>query len=197
MKYPRLLCILSIFAFMGIGFTGIKHVGAEEWTESFEAFKSTDDPTYHQRHNGNIEWHLFHDSAEPKGDKPSHTDIYWIEGDHSWQKRITDVKDTSGHHHLLPAKDAGSKAHSPCPLCGDATYFWLSDSDLDSDTVSFMKNDYPGWSKEDGVCRNCFECYEVRSGKLFDGKPVLSTTDEYVIGYMKSPNILNYFKNVK
>ncbi len=94
---------------MGIGITGIKHVSAEEWTESFEAFKSTDDPTYHQRHNGNIEWHLFHDSAEPKAD----TDIYWIEGDHSWQKRITDVKDTSGHHHLIPANVADSKYHSP------------------------------------------------------------------------------------
>ncbi len=193
MKYPRILCILSIFAFMGIGAIGINHVEAG----SFEAFKATDDPTYHQRHNGNIEWHLFHDSAESKADQPNHTDIYWIEGDHSWHKRITDVKDTSGHHHLIPADVADSKYHSPCPLCEDATYFWLSDSDLDSDTVSYIKNDYPGWSKEDGVCRNCFECYEVRSGKYFDGSPVASTTDEYVIGYMKSPNILNYFKNVK
>lgn len=193
MKYPRILCILSIFAFMGIGSIGINNVEAG----SFEAFKSTDDPTYHQRHNGNVEWHLFHDSAEPKGDKPSHTDIYWIEGDHSWQKRITDVKDTSGHHHLIPADVADSKYHSQCPLCGDATYFWLSDSDFDSDTESFLKNDFPDWSRADGVCRNCYECYEVRSGKYFDGKPVLSTTDEYVIGYMKSPNILNYFKNVK
>ncbi len=197
MKYAKILCIFSIFAFMGIGVTGITHVGAEEWTESFEAFKSTDDPAYHQRHNGNIEWHLFHDSAEPKSDKPSHTDIYWIEGDNSWQKRITDVKDTSGHHHLIPDNVADSKYHSPCPLCGDATYFWLSDSDMDSDTDSFIKNDYPGWSKADGVCRNCYECYEVRTGKYFDDSLVASTTDEYVIGYMKSPSILNYFKNVK
>ncbi len=197
MKYPRILCILSIFAFMGISFSGIENVGAEEWVASFEAFKSTDDPTYHQRHNGNIEWHLFHDSAEPKGDKPNNSDIYWIEGDNSWQKRITDVKDTSGHHHLIPANVADSKYHSPCPLCGDVTYFWLSDSDLDSDTVSCIKYDYPGWNKEDGVCRNCFECYEVRTGKYFDGSSVASTTDEYVIGYMKSPNIIDYFKNVK
>lgn len=193
MKYPRMLCILSIFAFMGIGAIGINHVEAG----SFEAFKSTDDPTYHQRHNGNIEWHLFHDSAEPKADKPKNTDIYWIEGDHSWQKRITDVKDTSGHHHLIPANVADSKYHSPCPLCGYSTYFWLSDSDLDSDTESYIKCDFPDWSKADGVCRNCYECYEIRSGKYFDGSPVAATTDEYVIGYMKSPNVLNYFKNVK
>ena len=59
MKYPRILCILSVFAFMSIGTIGINYVEAG----SFEAFKSTDDPTYHQRHNGNIEWHLFHDTS--------------------------------------------------------------------------------------------------------------------------------------
>ncbi len=196
MKYPRILCILSVFVVMGIGVTGIKHVGAEEWTESFEAFKSTDDPTYHQRHNGNIEWHLFHDSAEPKGDKPEHTDIYWIEGDHSWQKRIMDVKDTSAHHHLIPANVEDSKYHSPCPLCEYPTYFWLSDSDLDSDAITHIKGDFPDWDKADGICRNCFECYQVRAGKFYEGSAA-TTTDEYVIGYNKSPAILDYFRNVK
>ncbi len=184
MKYPRILCILSIFAFMGIGVTGIKHVGAEEWTASFEAFKSTDDPTYHQRHNGNIEWHNFHDTSESNG---------YIE----WNKGIKDAESTSQLKHLTPANVEDSKYHSSCPLCGFATYFWLSDSDLDSDAVSHIKGDYPDWDKADGVCRNCYECYELRAGKYFGGSPAATTTDEYVIGYNKSPGIRDYFRNVK
>ena len=180
MKYPRILCALSIFIFMGIGVTGITQVGAA----SFEAFKPADDPGYHQRHDGNIEWHSFHQSAESNGDK-------------GWRQRIKDAEGTSRLRHLTPAKVAESKEQSPCPLCEDPTYFWLNESDMDSDTVSFIKSDFPGWSKADGVCRNCFECYELRSGKYYDGNPVASTTDEYVIGYMKSPNIRGYFHNVK
>ena len=201
MKYPKILCVLSIFIFMGIGVTGTKHVVAEEeWTASFEAFKSTSEPDYHQRRNGNVEWHLFHDMPAPetKTGKPDYTDIYWIEGDGAWHQRIMDVEDTSGHHHLTPADLPDSKYHSPCPLCGDATYFWLNTGDMDdSDVQAHIKGDFPGWTKADGVCRNCFECYEVRTGKYFDGKPVASTTDEYVIGYMKSANIRDYFANVK
>jgi hypothetical protein len=184
MRYPRILCILSIFAFMGIGFTGIQHVGAEEWTESFEAFKSTDDPTYHQRHNGNIEWHLFHDTSESNGT---------IE----WKKGIKDAESTSQLKHLTPANVADSKYQSPCPLCGYTTYFWLSDSDLDSDAVIHLKGDFPDWEKADGVCRYCYECYELRAGKYFGGSLAASTTDEYVIGYNKSPVVLDYFRNVK
>ena len=185
MKYPRILCILSIFAFMGIGFTGIKLVGAEEWSASFEAFKSTDDPTYHQRHNGNIEWHLFQDTSESNHDC-----------DKSWRQRIEDAEGTSRLSHLTPATNAESKEHSPCPLCGQPTYFWITGG-IDSDTEGFIKSDYPGWSKTDGACRNCFECYELRTGKYFGGSHAASTTDEYVIGYMKSPSIRDYFRNVK
>jgi len=196
MKYPKILCVLSIFIFMGIGVTGVKHVGAEEWTASFEAFKPTDDPAYHQRHNGNIEWQLFHDSEEAKADKPNYTDIRWIEGDGAWHQRIMDVETTSRLSHLTPANVAESKYHSPCPLCTDATYFWLSAGDLDLDAVAHIKADYPGWSKEDGVCRNCYECYQLRAGKFYPGGAA-SSTDEYVIGYMKSPQIQDYFANIK
>ncbi len=185
MKYPRILCVLSIFVFMGIGIIGIQHVDAEEWTASFEAFKSTDEPAYHQRHNGGIEWHLFQDSAESNHDS-----------DKGWQNRIKDAEGSSRLSHLTPAKVAESKYHSPCPLCGDPTYFWLDTGGLDSDTETHIKGDYPAWTKADGVCRNCFECYQLRAGKFFEGSAA-STTDEYVIGYMKSPSIRGYFKNVK
>ncbi len=194
MKYQRILYILSVFVFMGVGIAGVKAVSADDGVGSFEAFKSTDDPSYHQRHNGNIEWHLFHDA--PKSEKPNYTDIYWIEGDKSWQKRIMDVKDTSGHHYLIPADVEESKYHSPCPLCEDPTYFWFNTADLDSDTEVHITLDFPGWSKEDGLCRNCFECYQLRAGKFYEGNAA-STTDEYVIGYMKSSAIQDYFSNVK
>ncbi len=197
MKYPKILCVLSIFIFMGIGgITGIKHVGAEEWTASFEAFKQTDDPAYHQRHNGNIEWHLFHDAPESKNGKPGYTDMYWIEGDNAWQKRIKEVEGTSRLHHMTPANVGDSKTHSPCPLCEKPTYFWLGAGDVDGDTESYITFDYPEWNKADGLCRNCFECYQLRAGKFYEGNAA-ATTDEYVIGYNKSPGILDYFKNVK
>ena len=190
MKYPKILSVLSIFIFMGIGVTGIKHVGAEEWTASFEAFKPTDDPAYHQRHNGIIEWHLFHDSKEAKAGKEN-----WIEGGDAWHQRIMDVEDTSSLSYLTPSNVAESKYHSPCPLCGDATYFWLNTGDMDNDTETHLKGDFPGWNKDDGICRNCFECYQLRAGKFYEGSAA-SSTDEYVIGYMKSPAIQDYFKNV-
>lgn len=191
MKYPKILCVLSIFIFMGIGVTGIKHVEAEEWTASFEAFKSTNDPDYHQRRNGIIEWPLFHDSKEAKAVKPN-----WIEGGDAWHQRIMDVEDTSRLSYLTPEKVAESKYHSPCPLCGYATYFWLNTGDMDNDTETHLKGDFPGWNKADGVCRNCFECYQLRTGKFYEGDAA-SSTDEYVIGYMKSPAIQDYFANIK
>lgn len=191
MKYPKILCVLSIFIFLGIGVTGIKHVGAEEWTASFEAFKSTSDPEYHQRRNGTIEWHLFQDSKEAKDDKQN-----WIEGGDAWHQRIMDVEGTSALSYLTPEKVAESKYHSPCPLCGYATYFWLNTGEMDNDTETHLKGDFPGWNKADGVCRNCFECYQLRTGKFFEGDAA-SSTDEYVIGYMKSPQIQDYFANIK
>jgi hypothetical protein len=199
MKYPKILCVLSIFIFMSIGVTGTKHVVAEEeWTASFEAFKSTNEPDYHQRRNGTIEWHLFHDApaAETKTDKPIDSDIYWIEGDDAWHQRIMDVEGTSALSYLTPEKVAESKYHSPCPLCGYATYFWLNTGDMDNDTETHLKGDFPGWNKADGICRYCFECYQLRAGKFYEGS-VASSTDEYVIGYMKSPAIQDYFANIK
>jgi hypothetical protein len=82
-------------------------------------------------------------------------------------------------------------------LCEYPTYFWLSAGDLDGDVESRIKSDFPDWDKADGVCRNCYECYELRAGKYFGGSQAASTTDEYVIGYNKSPGVLDYFRNVK
>ena len=198
MKYPRLLCVFSMFFLVGISVTALNStnvIAEEEWTASFEAFKPADDPRYHQRNTGNIEWHLFHDA--PDSGKPNYTDIYWIEGEKGWVNRIKQAEGQSRVKCLTPANVAESKYHSPCPLCEKPTYFWLDNSHINDDTVGRIKADYSSWSKGDGVCRNCYECYEVRTGKYFDGKPVASSTDEYVIGYNKSPGILDYFSNVK
>lgn len=200
MKYPRMLCVLSIFVIMGTGIVAFCpiNVDAEEWVKSYEAFKPAGDPAYHQRHTGNIEWHLFHDTPadETKTDEPKYTDIYWIEGDKGWEKRIKAVEGTSRLRHMTPGSVDASKYQSPCPLCEDPTYFWLSAGDMDSDTERHVKGDFPGWSIKDGICLNCFECYQLRAGKFYDGKAA-SSTDEYVIGYDKSPGVLDYFRNVK
>ena len=201
MRYPRLLCVFSMFFFVGISVIGLNStnvIAEEEWTASFEAFKPTDDPKYHQRNTGGIQWDLFEEepAAETKTGKPHHTDIYWIQGEKGWVNRIKQAEGQSRIKYLTPANVEESKYHSPCPLCEKPTYFWLDSSLIDGDTVKHIKADYSGWSKGDGVCRNCFECYAVRSGKWYDGN-MASTTDEYVIGYNKSAGVKDYFSNVK
>ena len=201
MRYPRILCFLSIFVFMGMGvtvFCPINVNAEEEWAESFEAFKPADDPKYHQRNTGGIQWGLFQEqpNEDTKTSTPDLTDIYWIQGEKGWLNRIMDVEGQSRLSYMAPANVAESKYQSSCPLCEKPTYFWLNSGLIDGDTESQIKADYPGWSKGDGVCRNCFECYSVRSGKFYDGN-VASTTDQYVIGYNKSEWIQDYFRNVK
>ncbi len=201
MKYPRILCLLSIFVFMGMGVTGFCPINVnaeEEWAESFEAFKPADDPKYHQRNTGGIQWSLFQEqpNEDTKTGTPASTAIYWIQGEKGWLNRIMEAKGQSRLKYLSPANVEEGKYQSPCPLCEDPTYFWLDSSIIDNETVEHIKADYPGWSKGDGVCRRCFECYSVRSGKFYDGN-VASTTDQYVIGYNKSTRVQDYFSNVK
>lgn len=201
MKYPRLLCVISIFFFVGISVTGLNStnvIAEEEWTASFEAFKPTNDPKYHQMNTGGVQWGLFQEqpNEDTKSGKPNFTDIYWIQGEKGWVNRIKQAEGQSRLKYLTPANVEESKYHSPCPLCGKPTYFWLDDSYIDNDTAGRIKADYSNWSKGDGVCRNCFECYAVRSGKWYDGN-LASTTDQYVIGYDKSAGVRDYFNNVK
>ena len=201
MRYPRILCFLSIYVFMGMGVTGFCPINVnaeEEWTESFEAFKPADDPKFHQRNTGGIQWGLFQEqpNEDTKTSTPDLTDIYWIQGEKGWLNRIMDVEGQSRLSYMAPANVAESKYQSPCPLCEKPTYFWLNSGLIDGDTENYIKADYPGWNKEDGVCRRCFECYSVRSGKWYDGN-LASSTDQYVIGYNKSEWIQDYFRNVK
>ena len=81
-------------------------------------------------------------------------------------------------------------------MCKNPTYFWLDNGFIDDDTVKLINVDYPDWKKDDGICRRCFECYAIRSGKWYDGS-VATTTDIYAIGFNKSSGILDYFEKVK
>ena len=201
MKYPKLLCVLSIFFFVGIGVTGLNStnvVAEEEWTASFEAFKPADDPQYHQRHTGGIHWDLFQEqpNEDTKSGKPLYSDVYWIQGEKSWFNRIKQAEGQSRVKHLTPANGEDSKYQKPCSLCNKPTYFWLDSKSIDDATTGCIKADYSSWSEGDGACRRCVECYSVRAGKFYDGN-LASSTDEYVIGYNKSANILDYFSKVK
>lgn len=201
MKYPGILLIFSIFFIVGMGNMGLyqKNVIAdEEWTASFEAFKPAEDTKYHQRNTGGVKWYLFHDQPndDVKNSKPRYTDIYWIEGEKAWVNRIKDVGGKSELSYLDPADLPDEKYHSPCPLCENPTYFWLDAGFIDGETVKFIKTDFPGWKKEDGVCRNCFECYAVRSGQWYDGE-MATTTDIYTIGFNKRKWVLEYFEQVR
>ena len=201
MRYPRLLCVFSMFFFVGISVTVLNSTNVkagDEWTASFEAFKPTDDPKYHQRNTGGIQWGLFQEqpNADTKSGKPNYTDIYWIQGEKGWVNRIKQAEGQSRLKYQKPANVSEQKYHSPCSLCERPTYFWLDDSFIDSDTAGRIKADYSSWSKGDGVCRRCFESYAIRSGKWYDGN-LASTTDEYVIGYNKSDGVQDYLTNVK
>lgn len=195
----------TIFLFYAIMFAVVTIVAnvqtviaeEEEWTESFEAFKPTEDAKYHQRNTGGVDWELFHDqpSEETKG-KPKSTGFYWIEGEKSWVNRIKDAEGQSRVSYQKPANLADEKYHAPCTLCNQPTYFWLDSGYIDDDTVKRINVDYPNWKKDDGVCRRCFECYAMRSGKWYDGS-MATTTDLYTIGFNKSKEVLDYFENIK
>ncbi len=200
MRYPKHIGLFIAFAFVAICFAGVcsRNSVAEEWKGGFEAFKPATDAKYHQRNTGNIHWNSFEElpADEAKNGTPKHSDIYWIEGEKGWVNRIQEAEGQSRLHHRTPANLSADKYHSPCPLCDFPTYFWLDNGAMDSDTIGLIQADFPSWTQTDGVCRNCFENYTVRSGAWYDGS-LATTTDEYVIGYMKSRDIQDYFKHVK
>ncbi len=200
MRDSKILFLFCAIIFVGIAvIANINTVTAEEeeWTESFEAFKPAEDAKYHQRNTGGIKWGLFHDqpNEDTKG-KPDITDFYWIEGEKSWVNRIEEAEGQSRLGYQKPANLSEDKYHAPCSLCNRPTYFWLDSGFIDDDTVKFINVDYPNWKKDDGVCRRCFECYALRSGKWYDGS-MATTTDLYTIGYNKSKGVLDYFELIK
>ena len=200
MKKSKHIGLFVAIAFVGMIFAGFCSGNslAEEWKPGFEAFKPATDAKYHQRNTGNIHWNSFEElpAEETKKNTPKLSDIYWIEGEKGWVNRIRDVEGHSRVKYQTPANLSAEKYHSPCPVCGFPTYFWLDNGAMDSATVKLIQVDYPSWNQADGVCQTCFDAYKMWDGTWYDGN-VASTTDEYVIGYNKSKNIQDYLKNIK
>ena len=198
MKYPKVIGIIAVFIFVGINAIGLcsKSAIAEEWSGGFEAFKPADDLKYHQGNTGDVDWELYQEQSNEKS-KPIVTELHWVGvGGKGWMDRLKVAEGQSRVKYLIPASMDEGKYQSPCPLCEQPTYFWLSGGQIDNDTAKLINADYPDWAKADGVCRYCFECYAIRSGKWYDGG-MASTTDQYVFGYQKSRQALDYFSNVK
>jgi len=184
MRNSKKLLLYCTVIFVGIvTVSTIRTVSAEEeWTKSFEAFKPADDPKFHQRNTGVVNWGLYHEQSN--------------EGKKSWINRIKDAEGQSRLSYQKPANLADEKYQAPCPLCKQPTYFWLDSGHVDAETVRLIKLDYPKWKKDCGVCRFCFEGYAIKSGTWYDGN-LASTTDIYTIGFNKSDRVLEYFKHVK
>lgn len=51
---------------------------------------------------------------------------------------------------------------SLCPLCQFRTYRWVENLGEDVETVQDIRQDFPGWSPEDGACDRCVEMYKAR-----------------------------------
>lgn len=63
------------------------------------------------------------------------------------------------------SKKLGPLPGTTCPLCGFPSYDWLSDVAEDEDVVKVLKEDFPDWEPQDGVCSRCSEYYKVKAGK--------------------------------
>lgn len=52
----------------------------------------------------------------------------------------------------------------PCPLCKFPVYDWIDTSEIDEEVINGIKEDFPDWQMDDGICERCVECYSVRAG---------------------------------
>ena len=133
MKYPRILCILSIFMPLWV----LVLPGLSMWVQrsGLQALRRLSLPMILHTIRGIVVilsgiCFMIHLNQMGLQDQMGHA---------GWNQGIKDAESTSELKHLTPANVADSKYQSPCPLCGDPTYFWLSAGDLDSDTEKLHK----------------------------------------------------------
>jgi len=62
-------------------------------------------------------------------------------------------------------KKLGPLPGTTCPLCGFPSFDWVEEAAEDEDIVKVLKEDFPDWKPQDGVCSRCAEYYKVRAGK--------------------------------
>jgi len=62
-------------------------------------------------------------------------------------------------------KKLGPLPGTTCTLCGFPSFDWVEEAAEDEDIVKILKEDFPDWEPQDGVCSRCAEYYKVKAGK--------------------------------
>ena len=62
-------------------------------------------------------------------------------------------------------KKLGPIPGTTCTLCGFPSFDWVEEAAEDEDIVKILKEDFPDWEPQDGVCSRCAEYYKIKAGK--------------------------------
>ncbi len=62
-------------------------------------------------------------------------------------------------------KKLGPLPGTTCTLCGFPSFDWVEEAAEDEDIVKILKEDFPDWEPQDGVCSRCAEYYKIKAGK--------------------------------
>ena len=62
-------------------------------------------------------------------------------------------------------KKLGPLPGTTCTLCGFPSFDWVEEAAEDEDIVKVLKEDFPDWEPQDGVCSRCAEYYKIKAGK--------------------------------
>jgi len=63
------------------------------------------------------------------------------------------------------AEKLGPLPGTTCTLCGFPSFDWVEEAAEDEDIVKVLKEDFPDWKPQDGVCSRCAEYYKIKAGK--------------------------------
>ncbi len=85
-------------------------------------------------------------------------DAHWTGPDPRHETLLALAADPRDLSHAREPLPGGS-----CPLCGFPTFEWADAPALRSETLAAVKQQFPDWSPEEGVCRRCVEIYEAAS----------------------------------
>ncbi len=62
-------------------------------------------------------------------------------------------------------KNLGPLPGTTCKLCGFPSFDWEEEVTKDEDITKHLKEDFPDWVPQDGVCSRCAEYYKIKAGK--------------------------------
>lgn len=54
---------------------------------------------------------------------------------------------------------------SPCPLCRFPSHHFADDCLMDAALTAEIRQDFPNWTVDDGLCERCLELYSLRTGR--------------------------------